>query len=212
MKKLSEYKKAEKGAMALVADYESMKLKYFNVLQENEKNKQQIQQFLQKGIDSDTLINRLNSEKQKHIDEMYKIRMEIGQQVDIVKEKEEKITQMTTEHNELIQKAANLVIKDKEITVLQNDLERFLDIMSQVDKHLKTLIKYLRNVVDTSRDPLIIEHTQKQIKNIERIHKDIKKTINNKDCTSEASKIMDCIFSDIARLHNDTQDLGKVNQ
>jgi hypothetical protein len=39
MKKLTEYKKAEKGAMEIVSDYEQMKLKYFNVLQENEKHK-----------------------------------------------------------------------------------------------------------------------------------------------------------------------------
>lgn len=37
MSKLSEYKKAEKGAKDIVTDYESMKMKYFNVLQENEK-------------------------------------------------------------------------------------------------------------------------------------------------------------------------------
>ncbi len=35
MKNLSEYKKAEKSAKALVDDYEQMKLKYFNVLTEN---------------------------------------------------------------------------------------------------------------------------------------------------------------------------------
>lgn len=37
MKKLSEYKKAEKGAMQIVTDYDQMKQKYFNVLQETEK-------------------------------------------------------------------------------------------------------------------------------------------------------------------------------
>jgi len=37
MKKLTEYKKAEKGAIGIVTDYEQMKMKYYNVLQENEK-------------------------------------------------------------------------------------------------------------------------------------------------------------------------------
>jgi len=32
MRRLEEYKKAEKGAKDLVNDYESMKMKYFNVL------------------------------------------------------------------------------------------------------------------------------------------------------------------------------------
>ena len=42
MKRLSEYKKAEKGAKGLVDDYEQMKLKYFNVLTENSTQKSQI--------------------------------------------------------------------------------------------------------------------------------------------------------------------------
>lgn len=43
MNKLSEYKKAEKTAKDIVGDYEAMKMKYFNVLTENEKSKTHIQ-------------------------------------------------------------------------------------------------------------------------------------------------------------------------
>ena len=39
MNKLSEYKQAEKGAKDIVSDYEQMKLKYFNVLKDNEQQK-----------------------------------------------------------------------------------------------------------------------------------------------------------------------------
>lgn len=46
MQRLSEYKKAEKGAVEIVKDYELMKEKYLNVLQENQKQKLQIQEFL----------------------------------------------------------------------------------------------------------------------------------------------------------------------
>ena len=42
MNKLSEYKKAEKGAKEIVNDYEQMKMKYFNVLTENSNQKSQI--------------------------------------------------------------------------------------------------------------------------------------------------------------------------
>jgi len=42
MNKLSEYKKAEKGAKEIVNDYEQMKMKYFNVLTENSNQKTQI--------------------------------------------------------------------------------------------------------------------------------------------------------------------------
>ena len=68
MRKLSEYKKAEKGAMQIVTDYEDMKLKYFKVLQDNEKQKTILQSFLQKSIDNENSIERLNKEKQDHVD------------------------------------------------------------------------------------------------------------------------------------------------
>ena len=43
----------------------------------------------------------------------------------------------------------------------------------QVDKHLKTLVKHLKAVVETTQDPVIIEHQQRQINNIEKIHSEI---------------------------------------
>ena len=51
MRKLSDYKKAEKGAMQIVSDYEQMKTKYFNVLKENEAQKKTIQANIQKDLD-----------------------------------------------------------------------------------------------------------------------------------------------------------------
>ena len=63
MKKLSEYKKAEKGAMDIVSDYEQMKLKYFTVLQENEKQKLSMQENIKKNIDLETKARALNDEK-----------------------------------------------------------------------------------------------------------------------------------------------------
>ena len=63
MKKLSEYKKAEKGAMDIVADYEGMKLKYYNVLQENERQKISVQESISKNIDLEKSNRKLNEEK-----------------------------------------------------------------------------------------------------------------------------------------------------
>jgi hypothetical protein len=42
MKKLQDYKKAEKNAVELVNDYDQMKVKYFNVLTDNSNQKSQI--------------------------------------------------------------------------------------------------------------------------------------------------------------------------
>jgi len=95
--------------------------------------------------------------------------MGINQKAGQVKDRDEKIDQIQNEHNELIKKAANLIFKEKELLALKKDLERFLDIIGSADRHLKTLTKYLKNLVCESVDPVIIEHTQRQIKNIEKV-------------------------------------------
>lgn len=51
--------------------------------------------------------------------------------------------------------------------------QRQREVLIQVDKHLKTLVKHLRSVVENTHDPVIIEHQQRQINNIEKIHAEI---------------------------------------
>ena len=45
--RLGQYKKAERGAKEIVNDYQQMKQKYFNVLTENEQQKQQISELIE---------------------------------------------------------------------------------------------------------------------------------------------------------------------
>lgn len=65
MRKLSEYKKAEKCVAEIAADYEKMKQKYFNVLQETEKQKRQIAEHIQRESKHDTKLKILNEENVK---------------------------------------------------------------------------------------------------------------------------------------------------
>ena len=67
-----------------------------------------------------------------------------------------------------------------------------MEIISQVDRHMKTLTKYLKSVVEKTEDPKIIEYTQRQIINIEKIHKEIKKVVYHREtlCASESSRII----------------------
>ena len=64
--------------MEIVSDYEQMKLKYFNVLQENEQQKLKIQGYIQREMDADAKLQKMNEEKQTQVDEMYKIRMDLN--------------------------------------------------------------------------------------------------------------------------------------
>ena len=52
----------------------------------------------------------------------------------------------------------------------------------------------MKNLVSESVDPVIIEHTQRQIKNLEKVQKDIRKTINKRDSGAQ-SKYLDSVFS-----------------
>ena len=49
--------------------------------------------------------------------------------------------------------------------------------LDKISKHLKTLVKYLRDIVTKSEDPVIIEQNQRQIKSIERLSSDVKKAM-----------------------------------
>lgn len=89
MRKLTEYKKAEKGAIDIVQDYESMKLKYYKVLQENERQKLAISGHIQKEIDHDTAIKGHQDGQKSHVDELYTIRMENKKHADMVIKRDE---------------------------------------------------------------------------------------------------------------------------
>lgn len=82
MNKLSEYKKAEKGAKGLVDDYEQMKLKYFNVLTENSNQKSQIQMLIQSKLDSELAQKDLSEEKEQLINDLYNLRIDITKRID----------------------------------------------------------------------------------------------------------------------------------
>ena len=77
---------------------------------------------------------------------------------------------------------------------MQTDIETFLKFFNQVDKHLRTLVKFLRDFISKCQDPKVIEHNQKQIKTIESLLEDVKKAIVNKDYTGEASRLIESLF------------------
>lgn len=47
--------------------------------------------------------------------------------------------------------------KDNEIALMQSDFETFVQFFAQVDKHLKTLVKLLREFIARCEDPKLIE-------------------------------------------------------
>ena len=137
-----------------------------------------IQSHIQKEIDSTKQIEVLNATNQKQINELYQIRMELTKRAS---EMEGYRNEIESLQRKMIENAQN-----------QNESEKYMEIISQVDKHMKTLTKYLKSVVEKTEDPKIIEYTQRQINNIEKIHKEIKKVVYHREtlCASESSRII----------------------
>jgi hypothetical protein len=53
----------------------------------------------------------------------------------------------------------------------------------------------MKNLVEETNDPKIIEQTLRQLKNIEKIQKEIKRTSLHKEmCASETSRVLDAMF------------------
>lgn len=84
---------------------------------------------------------------------MYKIRMDLNKKAHEVQNQEQRMKDMKEQNEKLLTIIGSLNERDKQYSNVQTDLEKYLDILSQVDRHLKTLIKFLKNVVDQSSDP-----------------------------------------------------------
>jgi hypothetical protein len=196
MQKLSEYKKAEKNVKELVNDYEQMKLKYFNVLKENSDQKTQIQELIQSKLDNELAMKDLNDEKQQFINDMYALRMDVTKRIDELAKKNVQVSHLQEELSNSHRRATEFVKKDKEIADLQNVIENFIGFFGLIDKHLKTLVKLLRDFIAKCDDPKVIEHNQKQIKSIESLLEEVKITLSQHGgpTSDAANRLMESFF------------------
>lgn len=76
MSRLGQYKKAEKGAKDIVNDYETMKMKYFTVLTENEQQKTQISELIQTQLGQSMEIKKVKKERDTQMGTIYTLRMD----------------------------------------------------------------------------------------------------------------------------------------
>ena len=65
-----------------------------------------------------------------------------------------------------------------------------MDILTQVMKHFKTLLKSLHDAVQSAKDPTVIEHTNRQIRAINTLKAEVRRSMklsnkrNSKSCGS----------------------------
>lgn len=154
---LSQYKKAEKSVKEIANDYESMKMKYFNVLTENEKQKTQISDLITNQCNKDVEVRNLLKERERHIDELYGLRMDINKRINLIEDKDSQIEALSKRLQCETERAQKIISQEREVGQLKSDIKTYMIMLQQVFKHLKTLIKYLHDQVQTTKDPTVIE-------------------------------------------------------
>ena len=65
-----------------------MKMKYFNVLTENEKQKTQLSELISKECDKEVELRALTKERDRYIDELYRVRMDINKKINLLEDKD----------------------------------------------------------------------------------------------------------------------------
>ena len=129
---LSQNKKAEKFGKEIANDYESMKMKYFNVLTENEKQKTQLQEFYTNQCNKDTEIRDLLKERERNIDELYGLRMDINKKINMIEEKDGKVEALTKRLQSANEQAQMLLAREREVTQLKAEIMNFMQMLQQV--------------------------------------------------------------------------------
>ena len=132
LSQLSQYKKAEKFGKEIANDYESMKMKYFNVLTENEKQKTQLQEFYTNQCNKDTEIRDLLKERERNIDELYGLRMDINKKINMIEEKDGKVEALTKRLQSANEQAQMLLAREREVTQLKAEIMNFMQMLQQV--------------------------------------------------------------------------------
>ena len=144
---LSQYKKAEKSVKEIANDYESMKMKYFNVLTENEKQKTQISDLITNQCNKDVEMRDLLKERERHIDELYGLRIDINKRINLIEDKESQVEALSKRLQCETERAQKIIAQEREVGQLKSDIKTYMAMLQQVLKHLKTLLKYLHDQV-----------------------------------------------------------------
>lgn len=62
---------------------------------------------------------------------------------------------------------------------MKSDIKTYMAMLQQIVKHLKTLLKYLHDQVNTTKDPTVIEQTNRQIRAIEKLSSEVRTSMKH---------------------------------
>lgn len=79
----------------IASEYDEMKMNHYKVLQDNEKQKQQVLDLMTNQINKDVEIRDLKKERDLHVDELNRLSMDLNQQINSLEEKDGEIEKLT---------------------------------------------------------------------------------------------------------------------
>jgi hypothetical protein len=78
-------------------------------------------------------------------------------------------------------KIQELVLKERNTRSLQQAISGYSMMLSQVQKNLKSIVRHLKSYVRESSNPVMIEHSNKQVKLIEKLMAEVSIAIDKKE-------------------------------
>jgi len=89
------------------------------------------------------------------------------------------VKELQIKMDKLTEKCSQLILEGKEHSQNKDVEHGYIDLINQVSKHLVTLVKFLREHMETTTDPTVIEKTHHQIKRVDKLHLDVRRVMKN---------------------------------
>ena len=106
-----------------------------------------MQDLITNQCGKDEEVRDLLKERERHIDELYGLRMDINKRINLIEDKNSQIEALTSRLQCETERAQKIITQEREVTQLKSDIKTYMQMLQQVLKHLKTLLKYLHDQV-----------------------------------------------------------------
>ena len=84
-------------------------------------------------------------ERDSQIDELYGLRMDINKKINLLEDKNSQVEALSKRLTCETERAQKIIAQEREVGQLKSDIQSYMQILKQVVKHMKTLLKYLHD-------------------------------------------------------------------
>ena len=90
-------------------------------------------------------MKALLKERDVQINEMYALRMDTNKRINQLEDKNQQILSLMSKLMDEREKAQRILQSEQEVAQLKGDIRTYMDILAEVMKHFKTLLKQLHD-------------------------------------------------------------------